>query len=113
MIRIGDATGSSVNFTEYGAAANGVALSDEIKHRVFLMNPMEFICNPKATNAPHWYVRHGARDRDTAFPVPVVFATKLQNAGLDVDFLLAWNRPHSGDYELDEVFDWIRQITSR
>ena len=109
----GDAAGSSVNFTEYGAAANGVALGDEIKHRVFLMNPMEFICNPKATNAPHWYVRHGARDRDTAFPVPVVFATKLQNAGLDVDFLLAWNRPHSGDYALDEVFDWIRQITSR
>lgn len=109
----GDATGSSVNFTEYGAAANGVALSDEIKHRVFLMNPMDFICNPKATNAPHWYVRHGARDRDSAFPVPVVFATKLQNAGLDVDFLLAWNRPHSGDYALDEVFDWIRQITSR
>ena len=109
----GDATGSSVNFTEYGAAANGVALGDDIKHRVFLMNPMGFICNPKATNAPHWYVRHGARDRDTAFPVPVVFATKLQNAGLDVDFLLAWNRPHSGDYALDEVFDWIRQITSR
>ena len=109
----GDATGSSVNFTEYGAAANGVALGDEIKHRVFLMNPMEFICNPKATNAPHWYVRHGARDRDTAFPVPVVFATKLQNAGLDVDFLLAWNRPHSGDYALDEVFDWIRRITTR
>ena len=109
----GDTTGSSVNFTEYGAAANGVALGDEIKHRVFLMNPMDFICNPKATNAPHWYVRHGARDRDTSFPVPVVFATKLENAGLDVDFLLAWNRPHSGDYALDEVFDWIRQITSR
>ena len=109
----GDATGSSVNFTEYGAAANGVALGDEIKHRVFLMNPMEFICNPKATNAPHWYVRHGARDRDTSFPVPVAFATKLENAGLDVDFLLAWNRPHSGDYALDEVFDWIAQITGR
>ena len=45
--------------------------------------------------------------------VPAAFATKLENAGLDVDFLLAWNRPHSGDYALDEVFDWIRQITSR
>ena len=46
-------------------------------------------------------------------PVPVAFATKLENAGLDVDFLLAWNRPHSGDYALDEVFNWIRQITGR
>ena len=51
--------------------------------------------------------------RNTSFPVPVAFATKLENAGLDVDFLLAWNRPHSGDYALDEVFCWIRQITGR
>lgn len=109
----GDSTGSSVNFTEYGAAANGVVITDEIRHNVFLMNPMHFVGNPKATNAPHWYVRHGARDRDTSFPVPVAFAIKLENAGLDVDFLLAWNRPHSGDYALDEVFDWIRQITGR
>ena len=109
----GDSTGSSVSFTEYGAAANGVVLTDEIRRNVILMNPMIFVGNPKATNAPHWYVRHGARDRDTSFPVPVAFATKLENAGLDVDFLLAWNRPHSGDYALDEVFDWIAQITGR
>ena len=109
----GDAKGSSVNFTEYSAAVNGVSLGDDIKHNVFLMNPMNFVGNPKATNAPHWYVRHGSRDRDTSFPVPVAFATKLENAGLDVDFLLAWNRPHSGDYALDEVFDWIRQIMNR
>lgn len=56
-------------------------------------------------------IRHGARDRDTAFPIPVNFATKLQNAGKDVDFLLAWNRPHSGDYALDELFEWIKKIT--
>ena len=110
----GDAAGKAVNFTEYSASLTGESLTEEIQRNVFLMNPMNFVGNSKATNAPHWYVRHGARDRDTAFPVPVVFATKLQNAGLeDVDFLLAWNRPHSGDYALDEVFDWIRQITSR
>ena len=106
----GDAAGSSVNFTEYGAACNGVTLSDEIRQNVFLMNPMNFAGNPDATNAPHWYIRHGARDRDTSFPVPVAFATKLGNAGLDVDFLLAWNRPHSGDYALDELFGWIAGI---
>lgn len=86
-------TGETVNYTAY--------------------EKLYFVGNPKATNAPHWYVRHGSRDRDTSFPVPVAFATKLENAGLDVDFLLAWNRPHSGDYALDEVFDWIRRITSR
>ena len=66
----------------------------------------------KTSVAPHWYIRHGARDRDTAFPVPVNFATKLQNAGKDVNFLLAWNRPHSGDYALDELFQWIACIVS-
>ena len=107
----GDAAGSPVSFTEYAASLTGASLSDELKQRVYLMNPMNFAGNPKATNAPHWYIRHGARDRDTSFPVPVAFATKLQNAGKDVDFLLAWNRPHSGDYALDELFAWIESIT--
>ena len=107
----GDAAGSSVNFTEFAASLTGTAISDELKQLVFLMNPMNFVGNAKATNAPHWYIRHGSRDRDTSFPVPVAFATKLQNAGKDVDFLLAWNRPHSGDYALDDLFAWIESIT--
>lgn len=76
-----------------------------------LLNPMNFIDDPQTTVAPHWYIRHGARDRDTSFPVPINLALKLQNAGKDVNFLLAWNRPHSGDYALDELFQWIAEIT--
>jgi len=107
----GDANGSSVNFTDYTAQKNGTTLSDAIRQNVRLMNPMSFIGDGKTTIAPHWYIRHGARDRDTAFPVPLNFATKLQNAGKDVNFLLAWNRPHSGDYALDELFEWMNKIT--
>ena len=107
----GDWTGNSVNFTDYSAQKNGATLTDAIRQNVRLMNPMSFIGNGKTSVAPHWYIRHGARDRDTAFPVPVNFATMLQNAGKDVNFLLAWNRPHSGDYALDEVFQWIAEIT--
>lgn len=107
----GDGTGSSVNFTDYTAQKNNTMLTDAIRRNVRLMNPMSFIGDGKTTIAPHWYIRHGARDRDTAFPVPLNFATKLQNAGKDVDFLLAWNRPHSGDYALDELFQWIAKIT--
>ena len=29
----------------------------------------------------------------------------------NVNFLLSWNRPHSGDYALDELFQWIAGIT--
>ena len=107
----GDANGSSVNFTDYTAQKNNAILTDAIRQNVRLMNPMSFIGDGKTSVAPHWYIRHGARDRDTAFPVPLNFATKLQNAGKDVDFLLAWNRPHSGDYALDELFEWMNKIT--
>ena len=106
----GDSSGSTVNFTDYTAQKNGTVVSDEVRQHVRLMNPMSFIGDGSTTFAPHWYIRHGARDRDTAFPVPVNFATKLQNAGKDVDFLLAWNRPHSGDYALDELFAWLKTI---
>jgi hypothetical protein len=106
----GDIYGSSVNFTSYMALKNGKKLTDEIKKNVRLMNPMSFIGDKNTTVAPHWYIRHGARDRDTSFPVPLNFATKLQNAGKDVNFLFAWNRPHSGDYALDELFEWIASI---
>lgn len=41
----------------------------------------------------------------------VNLATKLENADKDVNFLLAWNRPHSGDYALNELFEWISEIT--
>ncbi len=107
----GNETGGSVNFTDYTAQKNNAILTDAIRQNVRLMNPMSFIGDGKTTIAPHWYIRHGARDRDTAFPVPLNFATKLQNAGKDVNFLLAWNRPHSGDYALDELFEWMNKIT--
>ena len=108
----GDQTGSSVNFTEYGAAKTGSVLTDGIRENVRLLNPMNFIGDEETDVAPHWYIRHGARDRDTSFPIPLNLALKLQNAGKDVNYLLAWNRPHSGDYALDELFEWIADITS-
>ena len=106
----GDWTGDSVNYTDFTAQKNNETLNDVIRQNVRLMNPMSFIDDNQTSIATYWYIRHGARDRDTAFPIPVNFATKLQNAGKDVNFLLAWNRPHSGDYALDELFEWIALI---
>ena len=106
----GDSKGNSVNFTEYSAAKTGNVVTQEIAQNVALLNPMNFIGDGVTDVAPHWYIRHGARDRDTSFPVPINLALKLQNAGKDVNFLLAWNRPHSGDYALDELFEWIKSL---
>ncbi|MCD8310281.1 MAG: alpha/beta hydrolase [Prevotellaceae bacterium] len=111
----GDNRGSASNFTEYSLRTStgdaGATLPEEIQQRARMMNPMYFIEDDAATTAPHWYIRHGARDRDTSFPVPVNLATKLQNNGYDVDFALPWNRPHSGDYNLDDLFCWMARVT--
>ena len=104
----GDSKGSSVNFTDYSAKITGTVVTEEVKRNVALMNPMNYIGDGVSDVAQYWYIRHGARDRDTAFPVPINLALKLQNAGKSVFFLLAWNRPHSGDYALDEMFLWIK-----
>jgi hypothetical protein len=74
-----------------------------------MMNPM-FHLDQQSDKAQHWYIRHGARDRDTAFQVPVNLATKLMNQGYDVDFALPWNRGHEGDYNLNDLFNWIKSL---
>ena len=106
----GDSNGSSVNFTAYGCEKNGINLDDATRENARLLNPMCFIGDEETDVAPHWYIRHGARDRDTSFPIPLNLALKLQNAGKDVNYLLAWNRPHSGDYALDELFQWLNGV---
>ena len=60
--------------------------------------------------APHWFIRHGAKTVIHIL-VPVNLATKLKNSGFDVNFFLPWNRPHSGDYNLDDLFGWIDRIS--
>ncbi len=89
----GDANNNPANFTAYSAEKNGVALSESVRQNELLLNPMQQIGSAEATVAPHWYIRHGAIDRDTAFPIPLNLAVKLQNAGKDVNYLLAWNPP--------------------
>ena len=52
----------------------------------------------------------GAFDRDTSPAIPVILATLLRNGGYDVDFALPWGLPHSGDYDLTELFAWIDEL---
>ncbi|MGM9759795.1 MAG: subtype B tannase [Parabacteroides sp.] len=109
----GDAQGHTVNFTDWSlqkATRNSKATLDaSLRERVRIMNPMNFIHDAKATHATHWFIRHGARDRDTAFPVPVNLYTQLVQKGYQVNFALPWNRDHEGDYNLDDLFEWIHQ----
>lgn len=62
-------TDEPTNFTEYAAQYNKLTLTDEVKHAMYLLNPMPQIGEPGVATAQHWYIRHGAIDRDTAFPI--------------------------------------------
>jgi hypothetical protein len=114
----GNSKGEAANFTEYSLrtrTGNKKATLDKaMQERVYIMNPMNFIGGDSDSQpSQHWYIRHGAKDRDTSFLVPINLATKLQNAGYDVDFALPWNRPHSGDYNLDDLFTWIKSVLNK
>ena len=74
-----------------------------------LMNPLNFI-GGNATTAQYFRIRHGAADRDTSLAIPAILAIKLANNGADVDFFSPWARGHAGDYDLEELFNWIDKI---
>jgi len=105
----GTATVDNLHFTEFSAFHGAVHARADVAV-VRLMNPLNYIGTPNATTARHWRIRHGTADRDTSLAIPVILATRLKNAGCDVDFFLPWAVPHSGDYDLDELFTWIDRV---
>ncbi len=113
----GNTKGEAANFTDFSLRHRlndpKASLDKEMVKRVAIMNPMNYIDSDKSTVAPNWYIRHGAKDRDTSFLVPINLATKLKNSGKNVDFALPWNRPHSGDYNLDDLFRWIETTLNK
>ena len=82
--------------------------STTVDEQVDLIDPLEYI-GTDADTAPNWYVRHGTRDRDTAFTVSINLSRALEadRSVDDVNYLLAWNRPHSGNYDVPEAMAWL------
>ncbi|MBT0551482.1 hypothetical protein [Riemerella anatipestifer] len=78
---------------------------------VKLMNPMKYIGDSKAEKAKYWRIRRGSKDKDTSLAISSMLALYLYNQGYNVDYALPWDIPHSGDYDLKELFDWIDNIS--
>lgn len=98
------------HFTTFSQQHTTVPAQQADTSLVAAINPITYLQQPHSGLAPHWRIRHGAADRDTSFAIPVILATKLQNLGVDVDFAMPWATPHSGDYDLPELFDWLDGI---
>lgn len=107
----GDELVAARHFTDFSlnnsVSPNSEKASEDI---IKMINPTSYLKDCSVKVAPHWRVRHGAFDRDTSLAIPVILARLLANRGLDVDFALPWGLPHSGDYDLEELFEWIDQL---
>ncbi len=76
-----------------------------------MSNPMPYLVSGKGDASPYWYFRHGMKDRDTSFDVPVALYYAVLNAWDvgNVNFNLAWLKPHSGDYDVPEAYEWVAE----
>jgi hypothetical protein len=109
----GNASVDNQHFTDFSVKNSTAASATRADgQRVKMMNAMRYIGSAEAKNATRWRIRHGTLDRDTSLAIPVILATALQNKGYAVDFAMPWDVPHSGDYDLEQLFAWIKRIAS-
>lgn len=100
------------HFTAFGRKNDTAGGKRADIQTVKLMNPMYYIGTKGVTTAKHWRIRHGTIDKDGSIAIPVILGTMLLNSGFDVDLALPWETPHSGDYDLEELFDWVKRVAA-
>lgn len=107
----GTASIAAQHFTTYALQHRTQADSTIADPKIIaMMNPMHYIGTHQVSTAKYWRIRQGTLDKDTSFAIPAILANSLDKQDYSVDFSLAWNKPHSGDYDLNELFDWIDRI---
>ena len=77
---------------------------------VTMMNPMNYLGSPAATNAQFYRIRYGTADSNTSIAIPLIVGTRAQNLGYQVDMSTPFNVDHSGDYDLEDLFNWMDTI---
>ncbi len=110
----GDRSTDKRHFTAFSASHSSAAHATRADERtVRAMDAMQQIADARSTVAAHWRIRHGSVDRDTSLAVPTLLAAAARQRGAAVDLALPWGRPHSGDYDLDELFAWAQTLVQR
>lgn len=129
----GAATQDYANFTPYGWNANevpgdGSGVDDtgmdwvtwivgpgaSQARQLKLINPLAYL-GTDAKAAPYWRIRHGMIDRDTAFAVPVALSRAVAGDPdvAEVDFAMPWMVGHSGDYDVQDAYDWLSGVLAK
>ena len=109
----GTSTTDNNHFTITAALHDSTANQDvyvENAKIVTMMNPMNYLGSPAATNARFYRIRYGTADSNTSVAIPLIVGTRAQNLGYNVDMATPFDVDHSGDYDLDELFNWMDNI---
>ena len=77
---------------------------------VTMMNPMNYLGSPSATNAKYYRIRYGTADSNTSVAIPLIVGTRAQNLGYSVDIATPFGVDHAGDYDLQDLFNWMDSI---
>ena len=77
---------------------------------VTMMNPMNYLGSPSATNAKYYRIRYGTADSNTSVAIPLIVGTRAQNLGYSVDMTTPFGVDHAGDYDLQDLFNWMDSI---
>ena len=77
---------------------------------VTMMNPMNYLGSPSATNAKYYRIRYGTADSNTSVAIPLIVGTRAQNLGYSVDMATPFGVDHADDYDLQDLFNWMDSI---
>ena len=61
--------------------------------------------------APYWYVRHGMRDISSHAVESLLYFALLHHESVKgLNFYFAWMKPHGGNYDVAEAYQWLAEI---
>lgn len=109
----GTSTNDTNHFTITAALHDTTANPDvyvENAKIVTMMNPMNYLGSPSATNAKYYRIRYGTSDSNTSVAIPLIVGTRAQNLGYSVDMATPFGVDHAGDYDLQDLFNWMDSI---
>ena len=109
----GTSTSDTNHFTITAALHDTTSNNDvyvENAKIVTMMNPMNYLGSPSATNAKYYRIRYGTADSNTSVAIPLIVGTRAQNLGYSVDMATPFGVDHAGDYDLQDLFNWMDSI---
>ena len=77
---------------------------------VHSQNPIWHILRKHSDVAPHWWIRHGACDKDTSLPIVTNLATAIYDLGKNVSARLIWDGGHCADDDTEGFIIWMKDL---